>query len=368
MEGLALIPTTALPRPEFWNGKRVFLTGHTGFKGSWMVLVLEKLGAQIFGYSLEPETTPSMFTAFRLDALCGDHRIGDVRDFTVLRDAIAQAEPDIAIHMAAQPIVSTGYESPLETFDTNVMGTANFLEACRTAKVPLTIVVSSDKCYRNDETGLPFKEDDALGGKDPYSASKAGTEIAVAAWAASFMNEANSMRLASGRAGNVIGGGDWSRDRLLPDAARAFSEGADMHVRSPHSIRPWQHVIEPVCAYLLLAEKLAVDPAKARGWNFGPIPSIGRPVREVMDLATAAWGASASWTSPEENGFNLKEAITLLLDSSDAHDDLGWMPRLSIAEAVDWTMQWYRDFYLTGPEAAKAMTTRQIEAYLSPSI
>jgi CDP-glucose 4,6-dehydratase len=330
-----------------------------------MVLVLEKLGANIVGYSHAPETTPSMFKALRLDRLCSYHQVADVRDFASLRDAVAKAEPNVALHMAAQPIVSIGYEQALQTFDTNVMGTANFLEACRSAKVPLTIVVSSDKCYRNDETGQPFKEDDALGGKDPYSASKAGTEIVVAAWAASFMNDANGMRLASGRAGNVIGGGDWSRDRLLPDAARAFSEGADMHVRNPASIRPWQHVLEPVCAYLLLAEKLAADPAKARGWNFGPIPSIGRPVREVMELATAAWGGGVGWNSPNEGSSSLKEAMTLLLDSSDAHDYLGWMPRLSIEESVDWTMQWYRDFYFSGPDAARARTALQIEAYLS---
>lgn len=360
-----MIAATALPTAEFWTGKRVFLTGHTGFKGSWMLLVLKRLGATVCGYSLAPETEPSMFEAFALDTECADHRVADVRDFPSLRDAIAAAQPDVAIHMAAQPIVSTGYEMPLETFDINVMGTANFLEACRQAKVPLAIVVSSDKCYRNNETGLPFKEDDALGGKDPYSASKAGTEIAVTAWAASFINEANGMRLASGRAGNVIGGGDWSRDRLLPDAARAFSTGADMHVRSPGSIRPWQHVLEPVCAYLLLAEQLADDPSKARGWNFGPIPSIGRPVRDVMDLAAAAWSNGVNWTSPEETPA-MKEAIILLLDSDDAHRELDWTPRLSIEEAVDWTMKWYRDFHLGGADLAKETTARQIDAYLAP--
>lgn len=365
LENLAVIAATALPSASFWSGKRVFLTGHTGFKGSWMLLVLHELGAYVSGYSLAPDTDPSMFHAFGLEGLCAEHQVADVRDFASLRDAVAAASPDVAIHMAAQPIVSTGYELPLETFDTNVMGTANFLEACRQATVPLTIVVSSDKCYRNNETGLPFKEDDALGGKDPYSASKAGTEIAVAAWAASFMNDGHGMRLASGRAGNVIGGGDWSRDRLLPDAARAFSTSAAMHVRSPESIRPWQHVLEPVCAYLLLAELLADDPAKARGWNFGPIPSIGRSVRDVMDLAAAAWSNGVRWTSPEAVPA-MKEAITLLLDSSDAHDQLGWTPRLSLDEAVEWTMKWYRDFHLEGAEPARETTARQIEAYLSP--
>lgn len=366
MEGLALIPTKSLPSPDFWRGKRVFLTGHTGFKGSWMVLVLEKLGAKIVGYSHPPATTPSMFTALNLDTLCSHHQIADVRNFETLRAAVAKVQPDVAIHMAAQPIVSFSYEQPLETFDTNVMGTANFLEACRGGKVPLTVVVSSDKCYRNDEVGRPFKEDDALGGKDPYSASKAGTEIVVTAWSKSFMNDANGMRVASCRAGNVIGGGDWSRDRLLPDAARAFSKGVDMHVRSPNSIRPWQHVLEPVSAYLFLAEKLAAEPAMARAWNFGPIPNIGRPVREVMELATAAWGTGAKWASPNEDCSNLKEAITLLLDSTDAHYYLGWVPRLSIEEAVNWTMQWYKDFYLSGPNAARARTLLQIETYLSP--
>lgn len=359
-----MIAATALPTAGFWIGKRVFLTGHTGFKGSWMLLALRELGADVYGYSLAPDTIPSMFEAFGLDTLCAAHQIADVRNFATLRDAVAAARPDVAIHMAAQPIVSTGYEMPLETFDTNIMGTANFLEACRQATVPLTIVVSSDKCYRNNETGLPFKEDDALGGKDPYSASKAGTEIAVAAWAASFMNDAHGMRLASGRAGNVIGGGDWSRDRLLPDAARAFSTGAAMHVRSPESIRPWQHVLEPVCAYLLLAEQLADDPAMARGWNFGPVPSIGRSVRDVMDLATAAWSNGVRWTSPEAVPA-MDEAITLLLDSSDAHDRLGWTPRLSLDEAVNWTMKWYRDFHLDGTGAARNTTARQIETYLS---
>lgn len=354
---------TGLPllSEEFWRDKRVFLTGHTGFKGSWMVLVLRRLGAEVHGFSLAPDTSPSMFEALNLDSMCTTHQIADIRDANVLAFAVESVQPDVAIHMAAQPIVSAGYDMPLETFDTNVMGSANFLEACRKVKVPITVVVSSDKCYRNNEDGLAFTEDAPLGGHDPYSASKAATEIVVSAWASSYMTEANGMRLASARAGNVIGGGDWSRDRLITDAARAFAAGKTMNVRSPGSIRPWQHVLEPVCAYLLLAERLAKNPAISGPWNFGPTDMTGRPVRDVMDMAVEAWGEGAQWASTETSVMN--EAVTLLLDSTHAHQSLGWSPRLSLKQAVRWTMDWYRLFYEEGPDAARIAADRQITSY-----
>jgi CDP-glucose 4,6-dehydratase len=267
--------------------------------------------------------------------------------------------------MAAQPIVSASYENPVETFDTNVMGTVNFLEACRTARTPTVIVVSSDKCYKNPEDGVPFKVGAPLGGKDPYSASKAGTELVVESWRYAFFDPAGTTRLASARAGNVIGGGDWSDNRLLPDAARAFSKGEKLEIRSPLSTRPWQHVLEPVIGYLQLAEELSTDQSHGRAWNFGPHPPVAVPVKDVADFATAFWPGSPGWDCPEGALEGFGEAKSLLLDCEDTIRKLGWMPSLSVETAVQWTMRWYREFYERGPEAARAMTMAQIDEYVA---
>lgn len=352
-----------LPQRTFWHGKRVFLTGHTGFKGSWALMLLNKLGAEVFGYALAPNTSPSMFSALGLADRCTRHQLGDVNDPEDLKNAVAQVRPDVAIHMAAQPLVSVGYESPVDTFATNAMGVVHFLEACRAASVPTTLVISSDKCYRNNEDGIAFTEIDPLGGKDPYSASKAVTEIIVGCWAESFMNHSTGMLLASARAGNVIGGGDWSRDRLLPDMARSFSSDQAVEVRSPSSVRPWQHVLEPVCGYLLLIEHLSNDPALARGWNFGPSDDAARSVKYVVESAVKSWGNGASWKMHAGSIEAMKESVTLLLNSADAEEKLKWSPRLSLDEAIKWTMDWYKVFY-QNPKEARSMTDNQINAYL----
>lgn len=330
-----------------------------------MVLALQRLGAEVHGYSLAPVTDPSMFDALGLETLCTSHRIADIRDQDALIAAVEDVQPDIAIHMAAQPIVSLGYKEPVETFAVNVMGTAHFLEACRKAQVTRVLVVSSDKCYRNDETGVPFREEDPLGGHDPYSASKAGTEIVVGSWRASFLNAESGTSLASARAGNVIGGGDWSQDRLLPDAARAFAKGESLLIRSPDSVRPWQHVLEPVFGYLALIEQMLDDPTLAQGWNFGPIPPEGVAVRGVVDNAVAAWGEGAAWTLPPDyKEPKFEEAKLLLLDCERVTTKLSWKPALSLPEAVSWTMDWYRTFYEQGREATRALSDDQISQYL----
>lgn len=349
--------------PSFWNGRNVFLTGHTGFKGSWMILVLARLGARIHGYALAPETSPSMFDVLGLAELCESHVIADIRDPDALAQAVDRAQPEIAIHMAAQPIVSASYERPVETFDVNVMGTVHFLEACRRSKPATIVVASSDKCYRNMEDARPFKTDSPLGGKDPYSASKAGTELVVESWRYAFIEPEGVSRLASARAGNVIGGGDWSENRLLPDAARAFSRKQPLAIRNPEAMRPWQHVLEPVVGYLMLAERLTSDAGLARAWNFGPNPPVGVPVKVVADAAVSAWPGSPGWQTPE-SGQSFGEAKTLLLDCEETVRDLGWTPRLSVEEAVEMTMNWYQAFYEGGAEAVRATTEAQISGYL----
>lgn len=324
--------------------------------------MLSRLGAEIYGFALAPNTKPSMFASLGLEDLCASSVFSDIRNLDALKRAFADARPDIVIHMAAQPIVSEGYRDPIGTFDTNVMGTIHLLEVCRSMAAGQVLVVSSDKCYRNDELGRPFTENDPLGGKDPYSASKAGTEIAAETYRSSFFGDDDSPLIASGRAGNVIGGGDWSIDRLFPDAARAFAQGQQLIVRNPDSVRPWQHVLEPVCGYLLLVEKLANDPNLAKGWNFGPIPSEGTTVRRVVDMAVVAWGADATWTTPDTVQ-SFGESKLLTLDCTAADTAFGWRSVLSIEQTIKWTMQWYRKYEEFGPKATRALTTDQIEDY-----
>jgi CDP-glucose 4,6-dehydratase len=349
--------------PTFWLSKRVFLTGHTGFKGAWLAYWLHKLGATVTGFSLAPETTPSLFNLLRLDQLI-ESVIGDIRDLAALRDAMVRAKPDIVLHLAAQPIVSTGYRDPVGTFATNVMGVVNLLEVCRELGGNLAVlVISSDKCYRNNDEGRSFEVGDPLGGSDPYSASKAGTEIVVGAYASSFFKNSNGPVLASARAGNVVGGGDWSLDRLIPDGARAFSRGEALVLRNPMATRPWQHVVEPLFGYLMLVEAMKRDRAFSGPWNFGPTSRNNHTVGALAELFAKSWGQNASveFTTSEQDW---TEAHTLDLNCSMTNKNLGWRPALDLQETVDWTANWYREWYADRSTAAvRALTETQIENY-----
>lgn len=342
MEKLALTYGShpAAPDPAFWAGRRVLVTGHTGFKGSWLLVLLDLLGARVTGLALEPDTDPSMFTLIKGASLC-DHHIADIRDGDAVAAIVARAEPDIVLHLAAQPLVRLSYTDPIGTFASNVMGTAHVLEACRnTPSVRTIISVTTDKCYANDGRVEGYREDAPLGGHDPYSNSKACAELVSACWRDSFF-AAQGVGLATARAGNVIGGGDWSADRLVPDAIRAFSAGRPLQIRNPDAVRPWQHVLEPLTGYLLLAEQLARDPVRfARGWNFGPAPAHMASVRDVIDRLADQWGATHPWE--KQPGDHPHEAAMLTLDSTAAADALGWRSRLSLERALALTADWYR--------------------------
>lgn len=335
MESLEM---SVMPSPAFWKGKRVLLTGHTGFKGGWLTLLLYRLGAQVTGVSLAPNTDPSLFALADLASYCNSH-LCDIRDRHALQRLVTQSRPQVVLHLAAQPLVRTSYREPLKTFETNVMGTAHLLEAlrgqeeCRSA-----VIVTTDKVYENWEWQWPYRESDALGGHDPYSASKAASEIVIASYRSAFLRE-QGLAVASARAGNVIGGGDWSEDRLFPDAVRAWRKGVALNIRRPASIRPWQHVLEPVAAYLVLAETLWFRPEFAQAWNFGPGSSENSSVREVIDIARAAWG-NAEVTYGDESGPH--EAGRLELETAKARKMLGVRPRWKLTEAVTRTVDWYR--------------------------
>lgn len=324
----------------FWKGKKVFLTGHTGFKGGWIAHWLYDLGASVHGYSLEPPTQPNFFTETQLQKRLAHSTIGDIRDLAEITSALKKAKSDIIIHMAAQPLVRESYNTPVETFAANVMGTVNVLEAARQVGTVKAIVnITTDKCYENNEWLWPYRENDRLGGHDPYSASKACAEIAVAAFRNSFFADAN-IHLASARAGNVIGGGDWATDRLIPDFFRALDAGKTLKIRSPNAIRPWQHVLEPLSGYILLAEKLYTDgSAFAEAWNFGPNDDDAKPVSWIMDqLCTRTPGAR--WKV--ESAQHLHEANFLKLDSSKAKAKLGWAPRWNLEDSLNKTMEWHK--------------------------
>jgi len=326
---------------EFWARKSVFITGHTGFKGGWMSAWLGELGARVAGYSLPPDTRPSFFELCRIPDRMKSV-FGDIRDFEALARALTESKPEVAFHLAAQPLVRRSYQAPLETLATNVMGTANLLEAVRrTPSVRAVIVVTSDKCYLNRGLSRGYREDDAMGGRDPYSASKGCAELVAAAYQQSFFQDGEAA-IATVRAGNVIGGGDWAEDRILPDAVRALGRNQPLGLRNPDAVRPWQHVLEPLAGYLMLAERLCAEGQRwAGGWNFGPDESEAAPVSVLADLIVRHWGDGASWRDSREPGAPHEESC-LKLDSSRACRQLGWSPRLNLDEAVEWTTAWYK--------------------------
>ncbi|KAA3651194.1 MAG: CDP-glucose 4,6-dehydratase [Proteobacteria bacterium] len=345
-------------------GRRVFLTGHTGFKGSWLSLWLKHLGAEVHGYALPPDTTPDLFTLAAIDQHVDSH-FGDIRDPEALRAAMIRARPDIVLHLAAQPLVRLSYREPVATFATNVMGTAHLLEAVRaTGSVRAVLVVSSDKCYDNRAGKLPpagFRETDAMGGADPYSASKGCTELVVESWRASFFPperlSEHGVAVASARAGNVIGGGDWAEDRLIPDMIRAFAQDQSALIRNPAAVRPWQHVLEPLWGYLLLTARLLQhDPADATGWNFGPDNRDALPVAEVADALCHHWGDTARWHTDAPAANVLHEAAQLRLDCTQARTRLGWQPVCPLPDALARTAQWYREVQHGADAAALCLT------------
>ena len=327
------------PDPAFWAGKRVLLTGHTGFKGAWLALWLFRLGAKVFGISLPPATTPSLAGLAEIEALA-DSRMMDIRDADALIGQIRTAAPDVVFHLAAQALVRPSYEDPLLTFGTNVQGTANVLEGARqSGSARVVVAVTTDKVYRNVEQAYPYRETDALGGHDPYSASKAAAEIVIASYRDAFL-AGSGVALASARAGNVIGGGDWSNDRLIPDAVRAWNSHQPLSVRRPEACRPWQHVLEPLAGYLLLAERLWAERDIAGAYNFGPQTHEVASVREVVLLARKSYGTGEVIWGEENEGPH--EAGWLALEIAKAQHELGVTPRWPLREAVRRTMEWYR--------------------------
>jgi CDP-glucose 4,6-dehydratase len=327
--------------PAGWHGTRVFLTGHTGFKGGWLALMLAELGAEVHGLALDPPAEPSLFGTARIEGCLASHTVADVRDLGRVRTAMAAARPSVVFHLAAQPLVRRSYREPVETFATNVMGTVHVLQAAgEVGGVDAVVNVTSDKCYENRERPEAYREDEAMGGHDPYSASKGCAELTTAAWRRSLLGPAG-IRLASARAGNVIGGGDWAEDRLVPDFLRAIDAGRELVLRSPDATRPWQHVLEPIAGYVRLAEALRSPEGMrfAEGWNFGPAPDDVRSVRWMAQRLCAGI-PGASWSVG--SGLQPHEACLLALDSSKAHVRLGWQPRWDAAEAIRRTLDWHR--------------------------
>lgn len=349
---------------NFWHGKHVLITGHTGFKGSWLTFWLNELGAKVSGISLAPETSDNAFTALDLEPRCANHFLIDIRNREEVQGAIKSLNPEILFHMAAQPLVRRSYAEPLETYETNVMGTANVLMAARDcASLRSAVIVTTDKCYENREWAWGYRESDALGGHDPYSSSKACAEILTSSFRRSFfaVPGRNRIGLASVRAGNVIGGGDWSQDRLIPDLVRSTRTGDTMEIRSPMAIRPWQHVLSPLSGYLSLAEHLFTDPLKySEAYNFAPADDDCVPVRTLIEMFESSWGKSLPWRISD--GPHPHESHFLKLDSSKARADLAWRPQWNLAQALTATAEWYRTYYEI-PGAMAALTRRQISAY-----
>lgn len=351
-----------LPTQEFWSGKRVFLTGHTGFKGGWLALWLRRLGATVRGYSLEPATTPCFFNQV------GGNRLfesisGDIREREVVKRSVHSFAPDVVLHLAAQALVIDSYKSPFETFEINALGTASLLEACRDCQsIKAIVAVSTDKCYENKEWVYSYREPDALGGSDPYSASKAASELVVASYRNSFFRDAG-VSLASVRAGNVFGGGDWAENRIVPDGIRAFSQKVPLKVRHPQSIRPWQFVLEPLLGYLMVARACLEGTAFDTAWNFGPNEDTVCTVAQLADAMVRAWGDRASWVELETAEKQFKEASLLLLNSSYAKQRLGWKPVLNVDDALEMTVDWYLKSMKASENELLSFSEQQIEQF-----
>jgi CDP-glucose 4,6-dehydratase len=352
--------------PEFWRGKRVFLTGHTGFKGSWMSLWLQELGAEVTGLALEPPTKPSLFETAGVEAGMKSI-IADVRDLPVLKQVMQAARPEVVFHMAAQPLVRHSYENPVETYATNVMGTVNLLEAVRhTPSVKAVVNITTDKCYENREWVWGYRESDPMGGADPYSSSKGCSELVSAAYRASYFganaHAPHAAVIASARAGNVVGGGDWAKDRLIPDVIAAFEASRPAPIRNPHAIRPWQHVLEPLRGYLMLAERMDRHGASfGEGWNFGPNDEDAKPVSWIVETMAELWGASARWVA--DGGVHPHEAGYLKLDISKARSRLDWRPALNLRRALELVVDWSQA-RLSGADMRRH-TLAQIRSYQS---
>jgi CDP-glucose 4,6-dehydratase len=353
-----------MPDHSFWNGRSVFLTGHTGFKGSWLSLWLNSLGAKVTGYALTPPTRPSLFEQANVS-----HSIqsifADIRDFDRLKQAVSECRPDVIIHFAAQSVVRRGYEDPIETYSSNVMGTVHLMEAVRQLKLPCIFVnVTSDKCYANQEWVWGYRENEPMGGRDPYSNSKGCAELVTTAFRESYFPPASfkehGVALASARAGNAIGGGDWTSNQLIPDLIRAFLAGDPCPIRNPSATRPWQFVLEPLRGYLTLAERLAEDPITfASGWNFGPAEEDATPVSFIADEMTRLWGNRASWHL--DGAAHPREAFSLKLDTSKSRTLLDWQPAVNLSRALEWIVDWYRAS--VDDSNLRSITLSQIERY-----
>jgi CDP-glucose 4,6-dehydratase len=354
-------------KKPFWQDKRVFLTGHTGFKGGWLSLWLQQLGAEVTGYALEPSTQPSLFEVAYVER---DMRsiIGDVRDGQSIKRAMNDACPEVVIHMAAQPLVRYSYSKPVETYETNIMGLVHLLEAVRTTpSVKAVVNVTSDKCYENKEWPWGYRENEPMGGYDPYSNSKGCAELITACYRNTYFNsksyDEHDIAIASARAGNVIGGGDWAQDRLIPDMIRAISKSESLQIRNPNAIRPWQHVLEPLSGYLVLAEKLYTNGTTyAEGWNFGPFDNEAETVEWIIERLVQKWGSGAEWSV--DNQQHPHEAIQLRLDCSKARSRLDWHPRWGIDQTIDKIVDWHKAFD-QGADMYE-VTLAQINSYLNP--
>jgi CDP-glucose 4,6-dehydratase len=348
--------------PSFWSGKKVFLTGHTGFKGSWLSLWLQMMGADLKGYSLVPNTSPNLYTKAKVFENM-ESEIGDIRDLSSISKSMQDFNPDILIHMAAQPLVRLSYQEPVETFSTNVMGTVNVLEAARNCSNLKSIVsVTTDKCYENKEWEWGYRENEPMGGHDPYSSSKGCAELVTAAYRRSFFSSKETASLASARAGNVIGGGDWAEDRLIPDILNAFERSEPVIIRNPLSTRPWQHVLEPLSGYLLLAEHLYVlGDEFAEGWNFGPVDDDCKSVGWILDKMVNKWGNGASWDLDLNN--NPHEANFLKLDCSKAASRLKWHPKWKLEYTLELIINWHQNYLSKGNINEECIN--EIKNYLS---
>ena len=350
--------------PVFWKDKKVFLTGHTGFKGGWLSLWLASMGSRVTGYSLAPNTVPNLYEVLGIDSLIEKSIIADIRDLASLQKSMSDAKPDVVIHMAAQPLVRHSYDNPVETYATNVMGTVNVLESTRSVdSVCATVVVTTDKCYENKEWVWGYRESEPMGGYDPYSNSKGCAELVTTAYRQSYFSSPNSInKVASARAGNVIGGGDWSKDRLIPDAINAFEVGKPLMIRNPLATRPWQHVLEPLSGYLILAEKLyEQDSTFTSAWNFGPRDEDNRAVQEVIDLLISNWGNSATWR--KDSSEQPHEANLLKLDCTKARSKLGWVPKWNLETAIKRIVEWEKAFKENGN--MQEVSLEQINQYMN---